>query len=273
MKFEQIMNRILYKGLVIMMLMGTGAAQAQPNEFCGIKNRSFRSGEKVVFKVFYNMGMIWAGAGTATFTTQLTTYNNKPVYYVKGVGQTFSSYEWFYKVYDVYESYIDTANLMPIKFLRDVNEGGFKFKNNVTFNHSRNQAISTNGVFNIPDCVQDVLSTVYYARNIDYSKYKPGDKIPFNMFLDDQVYSLYIRYVGKEIIKTKYGTFRAIKIAPLLIEGTMFKGGEKMMVWVTDDENHIPVRIDSPIAIGSIKVDLMEYQNLRHPMSALLKKK
>lgn len=263
------MNRI---ALVILVMLFAMDVSAQKNEFCGIQNRSFRSGEKAVFKVYYNMGMIWAGAGTATFTTQLEKYNGKPVYHVKGVGKTYSSYEWFYKVYDVYESFIDTTNLMPLKFLRDVNEGGFKFKNNISFNHDRNQAISTNGVFNVPECVQDVLSTIYYARNIDYNKYKPGDKIPFNMFLDDEVFSLYIRYIGKEKIKTKYGTFNTIKIAPLLIEGTMFKGGEKMVVWVSDDENHIPVRIDSPILIGSIKVDLMEYQNLRHPLKSLVKK-
>lgn len=266
------MNRIYKIGLGLAFILSGFISQAQ-DEFCGITNRSFRPGEKVVFKVYYNMGWIWAGAGTATFTTELENYKDKPVYHVKGIGETYSSYEWFYKVYDVYESYIDTNNLMPIKFLRDVNEGGFTFKNNVTFNHERNQAISTNGVYDIPNCVQDVLSTVYYARNIDYNKYKPGDKIRFNMFLDDKVYPLYIRYMGKEIIKTKFGIYKAIRIKPLLIEGTMFKGGEKMEVWVTDDENHIPVRIDSPILIGSIKVDLMEYQNLRHPMTALLKKR
>lgn len=266
------MNRIYNAAALGLMMIAAGSVQAQSNEFCGNKNRSFRHGEKAVYKVFYNMGMIWAGAGFATFTTALTTYDGKPVYHVKGVGKTLQSYEWFYKVNDVYESFIDTASLMPLKFLRDVNEGGFKFKNNVSFNHERRQAISTNGVFDVPECVQDVLSTIYYARNIDYNKYNKGDKIPFNMFLDDEVFSLYIRYVGKETIKTKYGTFKTIKIAPLLIEGTMFKGGEKMMVWVTDDENHIPVRVDSPILIGSIKVDLMEFQNLRHPMTALVKK-
>ena len=91
------------------------------------------------------------------------------------------------------------------------------------------------------------------------------------MLLDDKVYPLYIKYVGKEVIKTKFGTYRAIKIAPLLIEGTMFSGGEKMTVYVTDDDNHIPVRIDSPIAVGSVKVDLASHKNLRHPLKALIK--
>lgn len=260
----------IYKIAALLVLFASTTAKAQ-DDFCGIKNISFRSGEKVVYKVYYNMGMIWAGAGTATFTTKLTNYKGKPVYYVKGIGKTYSSYEWFYKVYDVYESYIDTATLMPIKFLRDVDEGGFKFTNNVTFNHERNQAISTNGVYDIPNCVQDVLSTIYYARNIDYDKYKPGDKIRFNMFLDDQVYPLYIRYMGKGTIKTKFGTYKAIRIKPLLIEGTMFKGGEKMEVWVTDDKNHLPVRIDSPILIGSVKVDMMSHENLRYPLSSKIK--
>jgi hypothetical protein len=127
-------------------------------------------------------------------------------------------------------------------------------------------------VYNVPKCVQDVLSAIYYARNIDYSKYKPGDKIPFSMFLDDQVYNLYIKYLGKEQVTTKYGTFSAIKISPLLIEGTIFKGGEKMMVWVSDDSNHVPVRVDSPILVGSIKVDLVGYENLRNPFTGLLSK-
>jgi hypothetical protein len=111
---------------------------------------------------------------------------------------------------------------------------------------------------------------MYYARNINYENMKPGDKIPFSMFLDNQVYDLYIRYVGKETIKTKYGKFRAIKIKPLLIKGTIFEGGEKMTVWVSDDANHIPVRVESPISVGSVKVDMMDFKNRRTPMSSLI---
>jgi hypothetical protein len=100
---------------------------------------------------------------------------------------------------------------------------------------------------------------MYYARNIDFNKLSPGDKIPFNMFLDNQVYPLYIRYIGKEVIKTKYGKFRAIKFKPLLLKGSIFAGGEKMTVWVSDDANHIPVRVESPISVGSVKVDMMDF--------------
>lgn len=267
------MNKFLKICLSVMFVAVSAISVHAQSDFCGIKNRSFKSGEKITFKVYYNMGFIWAGAGTATFTTQLDKYNGKQVYHVKGVGKTYDSYEWFYKVYDVYESYIDVDNMMPVKFKRNVNEGDISFTNDVSFDHKAHKATSKNGTYSIPNCVQDVLSTIYYARSIDYNKYKPGDKIPFSMFIDDEVYDLYIRYVGKEEVKTKYGVFKAIKIAPLLIDGTMFKGGEKMVVWVSDDENHLPVRIDSPILIGSIKVDLVEYENLRHPFTALIRKR
>ena len=81
------------------------------------------------------------------------------------------------------------------------------------------------------------MSSIYYARNINFDKYSPGDKIPFNMFLDDEVYQLYIRYLGKETVKTRYGKFKAIKLKPLLIKEAIFEGGEKMTVWISDDPN------------------------------------
>ncbi|HEU4574523.1 MAG TPA: DUF3108 domain-containing protein [Chitinophagaceae bacterium] len=240
-------------------------------DFCGVRNTAFQADEEIKYIVYYNVAGIYVNAGNATFTATLERMNNKPVYHITGEGKTNPSYDWIYKVRDKYESYIDTATLKPMKFVRNVNEGGYKKYENITFNHDANTAVTTNGVFKIPACIQDVLSSVYYARNIDFNKYKKDDKIPFNMFLDNEVYNMYIRYLGKETVKTKYGKFRAIKFKPLLIKGTIFEGGEKMTVWVTDDDNHIPVRIESPIVVGTVKVDMMGNKNLRHPLSSLIK--
>jgi len=90
------------------------------------------------------------------------------------------------------------------------------------------------------------------------------------MFLDRQVYPLYVRYLGRETIRTSYGKFRTIKFRPLLVKGTMFEGGEKMTVWVSDDPNHIAVRIESPITVGKVSVDMSRYKNLRYPLSSLV---
>ena len=240
------------------------------DDTCNIRNNAFKADEEVRMKVFYSTLGMYIGAGEATFTSSLERFNGKQVYHLIGEGKTYPTFDNFFKVRDRYESYVDTANLLPYKFVRNVDEGGYKKYNNVTFNQKANTAISTNGVFKITDCMQDVVSMVYYARNIDFSKYKVDDKIPFDMFLDDEVYHLYIRYLGKEKIKTRYGRFNAIKIRPLLIKGTIFEGGEKMTAWLSDDPNHLLLRAESPIAVGSIKVDMMSYKNLRHPLTSLI---
>ena len=237
---------------------------------CNIRNTAFKADEEIKMKVFYSTLGMYVGAGEAVFTSSLERYNGKPVYHLVGTGSTYSFFDGFFKVRDRYESYIDTTDLLPYKFVRNIDEGGYKKYNNVTFNHNANTAVSTNGVFKITDCIQDVVSMVYYARNINFDKYKVNDKILFDMFLDDEVFHMYIRYMGKERIKTRYGKFNAIKIRPLLIKGTIFEGGEKMTAWLSDDPNHVLLRAESPIAVGSIKVDMMSYKNLRYPLSSLV---
>lgn len=264
--------KIIIVPLVALVAFSTNA-EAPLQDLCSIKNEAFKAGEKVSYTVYYNVAGIYVNAGDAVFTNTLETLNNRTVYHIVGEGNTNSSYDWIYKVRDKYETYIDTATLQTLKFVRNVNEGGYKKFQNVTFNKTANTAVSNTGVFNVPDCIQDVLSAVYYARNIDFSKLRADDKISFSMFLDDEVFNMYIRYIGKETIKTKYGKFNAIKFKPLLLKGTIFEGGEKMTVWVTDDENRVPVRIESPIVVGKVKIDMMKYENLRHPMTALINRR
>lgn len=261
-----------YLLLIIIVLTCFHPAGAQ-TDFCAIRNSSFQAGESITLKVFYNLGKMFIGAGEATFNCSLERFANRDVYHVVGEGRTYRTYDWFFKVRDRYESYIDSATLQPLKFVRNVSEGGYKIYNNVVFNQAAHQAVSTNGTFKVPPCVQDVISSIYYARNINFSQYKEGDKIPFAMFLDDEVYNIYIRYMGKEEVNTRFGKFRAIKFKPLLIKGTIFEGGEKMTVWVSDDENKVPLRIESPISVGSIMVDMIGYKNLRYPFSSLLNKR
>ncbi|MBA4198689.1 MAG: DUF3108 domain-containing protein [Chitinophaga sp.] len=255
--------------MIVLLLAITSFPLKAGDDFCGIKNFAFQDGENISFVVYYSVIGVYINAGSATFTTSIEKLNGKSVYHVTGLGSSNPSYDWIFKVRDRYESYFDTATLQPYKFIRNVDEGGYKTYEDVTFNQKNNTAITTKGVFTVPNCIQDVLSSIYYARNINFDKYKAEDKIPFDMFLDNEVYHLYIKYLGKETVKTKYGKFRAIKFKPLLIKGTIFEGGEKMTVWVSDDPNHIPLRIESPISVGSVKVDMMQYKNLRYPLSSM----
>lgn len=258
----------------LLALMGFSTeANTHFQDMCGIKNTAFKAGEKVSYTVYYAVAGIYVNAGTATFTNTLETINNRPAYHIVGEGNTNSSYDWIYKVRDKYETYIDTSTLQALKFVRNVNEGGYKKYQNVTFNKTANTAVTNDGVFKVPECVQDVVSAVFYARNIDFSKLRVNDKIAFSMFLDNEVHQMYIRFLGRETVKTKYGKFNTIKFKPLLLKGQIFEGGEKMTVWVTDDANHIPVRIESPIVVGKVKIDMMSYENLRYPLDGLIRRR
>lgn len=256
--------------LLWLVLPLSGSAQS---DFCGLDNKVVCDGEVVNFTVYYNLSAVWVAAGKASFTTRLKMLEGQPVFHVVGAGKTYKSYDWIYKVDDRYESYIDTVTMLPKRFQRSIKENGNAKSELVTFAHAQKLAFSGHKQYSVPGCIQDVLSAIYYARNINYNNYKPGETVPFDMFIDGEVHHLYIRYMGRETITTKYGTFRTIKIRPLLVEGTIFRGGEKMDIYVTDDDNLVPVRINSPILVGSIKVDMMGYSGLKHPMKALIKRK
>jgi hypothetical protein len=229
---------------------------------------AFQAGEKITYTVFYNVIGMYVNAGTATLSVNSAKMMNNDVLHVVGVGSTNSRYDWIFKVRDRYESFLDAETLQPYKFVRNIQEGGYRKHEVLHFNRKNNTVSSPKGVTKVPTEVHDVLSSFYYARTINYDRYKPGDKIGFKMFLDGETYDMYVRYVGKETIKTKYGKFRAIKLRPLLIKGEVFDGGENMTLWVTDDANHIPVRIESPLTVGNIKVDLMKHENLKYDLNS-----
>lgn len=234
----------------------------------GAQQPAFQPGEKITYSVFYNVIGIYVHAGSATLSISSAKMQNSDVLHVVGEGSTNSRYDWIFKVRDRYESFLDPQTLQPYKFVRNIQEGGYNKYEELQFNRKNNTVTSSKGVIKVPHEVHDLLSSFYYARTINYDLYKPGDKISFKMFLDGETYDMYVRYIGKETVKTRYGKFRSIKLKPLLIKGHSFEGGEQMTVWVTDDANHIPVRIESPLTVGSIKVDLMKHENLRYSLNS-----
>jgi hypothetical protein len=242
---------------------------------CKVSSHAFRDGESIEYSVFYNWGMIWVEAGTASFSVKQEMISTLPVYHFTGVGTTLPKYDWFYKVRDKFESYADTFELKPIHYIRNSNEGGNQVYNDNFFNFRRSIAYcSSIGKNNkvskdsctINICTKDVLTMIYYARSIDFSKYKVDEKIPVSLYLDGKIYNQYIRYTGKEKLKTDVGTFDCIKFSPSLIEGTIFKAGDEMMVWVTDDQNRIPIYIETPIVVGSVKVKVKKVTGNKYPL-------
>ncbi|MFN3917329.1 MAG: DUF3108 domain-containing protein [Flavobacteriales bacterium] len=249
---------------------------------CYLDKIPFKPGEELNYVVYYNMKNLWVPAGKATFSVSDTTYEGKKSYHFIGKGVTFKEYDWFFPVRDRYESICNTTTLMPYRFIRNVHEGNTKIFHDYKFDEVKGKYYAATDIKNpekretylYPKCGVDVMTAIYYARSIDFNKYKVNDTIPLTLVLDQKTYNVYIRYTGKakanDLKKNKYN---CIKFKPLLIEGTIFKDGEDMEVFVTDDENKIPVFIEAKILVGSIKVYLETTKGLKHEQKALITKK
>ncbi len=250
---------------------------------CRVNNQAFKQGEILIYQIYYNWGKIWMETGEVTFTNELIDLNNTKIHHFTGKGHTYPKYDWFYKVRDRFESFADTITLKPLRFVRDVNEGGDHAYDDYVFDQKkrkiytaeiRNKKKMKLDSINLAACTNDVLTAIYYSRCLDFSLYKPNDTIPITFVLNSKTYPSYMVYKGKEVLKTElFGTINCIKFCPKLIEGTIFKAGESMTVWATDDKNKIPVYVETPITVGYIKVKLMKHEGLRNKVDCAVPNK
>lgn len=245
---------------------------------CSDPNIAFKGGEVVRYHAYYNWHFVWMNAGEVTFSVKNIQWQKKPAYHITAHGSTYRNYDFFYKVRDTFEVVVDTMRLEPFMFKQVNYEGSYHCHNYYTFNHvnrtikgriQKEDEPERNMTLKWHDCSFDLLTMVYRARNIPYHQFAPGTKIPIKMLVDGAIYDLYIRYLGVETIKTRDGRhFRCLKFKPLLVEGTIFKSGEDMTVWVTDDKNRVPIIVEAKVLIGSVKAVFIDAQGLRHPMEA-----
>ena len=244
------------------------------NAQCKIETRAFGPGERVTYNAYYNWGIIWVNAGEVEFNITSKKYEGRDVYHLYAYGSSYKSYDWIFRVRQKYQAYIEPETLRPLWYERDVVEGNYTAFEEYKFDY-KNNAIRTyvqiknnpgvRGSLPLTPCLFDVLTSIYYFRSVDASKLKVGEKIPISMVLDSDIYNLYIRYLGKEEVKTRNRkTYKCMKFSIQMVEGTIFQGGEDALVWVTDDENKIPVLVEAQILVGTVKAILNEATGLLH---------
>jgi hypothetical protein len=246
---------------------------------CKVENTSFQTGERVDYTIYYHLAGVWVGAGDVYFEVDSQRIGKSDYFHLNSYGKTYKKYDWIYKVRDSYEAFVKQSTLQPIRFKREVREGNTFIKEDYIFKQKSNEVITlrqldedkplVKDTVATKPCSYDVLTMIYYARNMDFTGVKIGEKVPIRIFLDNESHESYIRYMGKKQLKIKdLGTFNCIVISPYLIEGTIFNGGEDMTVWVTDDKNRVPMLIETPILVGSIKARVNNMEGLRHPLKS-----
>jgi hypothetical protein len=262
--------------LVIFLLVFIPPLNAQ---VCSSKNVTFKTGEEITYIVAYDWFIIWTEVGEVTMKINESTYNNQAAYHYLAEGETYKSWDWIFKVRDKFETYVEKETLKPLYFGRNIREGNYRqtentwfhFKDSLTYTEIKtNDNPVKKDTIPISPCTFDILSALLYARNIDFSRFQEGDTVTLSIVLDKEIYPVYFRYLGIEDVKVKHiGVFECIKFSVLLIEGEMFHEGENLTVWATNDKNHIPVYAESPILVGSVKVQITHVKNHRYPITAL----
>ena len=231
-------------------------------------NSAFKNGEWLQFRLHYGL----FSASYASLTLSNDTINNEPVIHAKGYGRTSGLARLFFRVEDHYESYFNEEKTQSLRFIRKIDEGGYT-KNKVINFDQKNSFAYVNDIKNnkqskhdIKLNTQDVISTFYYLRNhIPSKKLIPNESFKVNIFFDDEPFEFKLKYLGIENIETKFGKIECIKFIPVVQIGRIFKERESIVLWVSNDLNKIPIRVQADIAIGSIKCDLENFKNIKHP--------
>lgn len=235
--------------------------------------QAYQAGEWFRFRIHYGP----FNASYATLQVNEANFNNKDVYHVEGRGRSTGLLHLFFKVDDNYQTFIDKEDGKPYKFIRKIDEGGHTKDLEIYFDHDQNKALvhdikhNEDRTYSIQENVHDMLSAFYYIRNhINSDQLRPGDQTHLNMFLDNENMNFKLEFLGREVVRTKFGKVATLKFRPYVQAGRVFKEKESLTIWVSDDANKIPVKIEADLAVGSLDADLDAYRGLKHPFRIIM---
>lgn len=263
------MKKIIFTlGLIGLLI---GMTSSSTISFPSTSNKAFQSGEKL--KYFISYGFIDAGEAILEVNNTNKKGNNRELVHVKGTGRTLGGFNAFFKVLDTYESYIDKKGIFPWQFVRRVNEGGYTIEQDYTFQHDKYKVKTAEGKeYKIPLAIQDMISSFYYARTLNFNNIKVGDIFEFNCFMDEEVFLLKVKYVGEEDIHIRKGKFNCLKFVPVIQTGRLFEDEDDVNFWVTNDANRIPILVKAKIPVGVIKMHLVDWSGLKNEFSSKIEK-
>jgi hypothetical protein len=248
--------------------LGTAAKGGPDAPLRTIRNVAFGTGEHLLFDISY--GFITAGSAVLEISA-MDTIGGRDCYRVEFRVNSLPSFSWIYRVEDHYLTYIDAGTIAPWKFEQHIREGSYRRDFVAEFDQRKHIAKTDKGTYPIPPYVHDILSAFYFARTIDYGPLKAGDQVQLSNFYKDTTYDLVVRVLGRQQLEVAAGTFNTIVIEPLVKEGGLIKTEGRIVVWLTDDERKIPIRVNTKVVIGSIDTELKEYSGVRGTVAARVK--
>jgi hypothetical protein len=229
------------------------------------KDPAFTEGEVLQYKLKY--GFITAAEATIKVQASDLKFDNKPTYKLVVDAQTSGTFDIFYKIRDHYDSYIDQTDLTPYFYQENIREASYRRTDKARFYQDNKKVVANRGTFNTPTTQTfDLVSAYYFARSLDITKLKTGDKFKLNYFLGDEISALEVEYIGKEMVKSKLGNIRCLKFSPSIKPGRIFKKDSRLYLWITDDGNRVPVKAEVEILVGSVTMEIKSATGLKYPI-------
>lgn len=232
---------------------------SQDVEFRKLENNAFKNGEKLTFDL--NYGFITAGVAVMN-VSKIKKISGRETYHILFTVNTTSAFDLFYRVRDSYETYVDVEGLFPWRFEQHIREGGYTRDFSAFFDQRQGKAKTSEGTYDIPKYVNDIVSAFYLVRTYDFSNMKKGDKFYLENFYKDKVYPLHVIYLGKETISVVAGKFECLIVEPLISEGGLYKSEGRLLIWLTNDIQKIPVKVKAEVVVGSIDAELTSYEGI-----------
>ena len=267
--------KLIFISIILFSIFNNSYSQCKVDEYV------FKNGEKLSYDIYYNWGFIWVNAGSVEFLAKDTIIKDNTFWHFVSRGSSYPSYDWIYKVRDKYESIVKKEDLEPLYYKRKTSEGGYDVNNKYIFNKKKEVVYTFTENSKSPykkdtlqyqDCLYDVLSATYFTRCINFDKIDKTKSIPIKTLIDNELITIEVNYISKEVVEGKdEKKYNAIKFSTTVVEGSVFKGGEEIYVWVSDDKNKIPLLIEAKILVGSVKVYLSKKENIKYEFNALIK--
>ena len=242
-----------------------------------LEEPAFAPGEQFTLKIYYNWSAFWVASGELSFRISGDELEGRPVFHLLAIGKTYQAYSHIYRVSDRYESYVDMQTLLPLRAGRRIEEGRFRLEEEYRFDRKQGRVAvqefvkGHEGEYDIDRQTMDILSMIQVARNLDFDSYQPGDRIAMSVFIDNELMKIQLIYEGKKEIKTRNGRFRTIVLRQKMVDNEYFDEDDYVTIYVSDDRNRIPIRLESPLTVGWIKGDLKSYRGLKYPLQARIR--
>ncbi|MEO1052857.1 MAG: DUF3108 domain-containing protein [Bacteroidota bacterium] len=255
--------------IILIAIVLTAFKSSDNRELRYVQNTSFQAGEVIEFRAHY--GFVNAAEARMEISSDIHYVNGRPCYKIDAYANSIGMFDFFMTVRDNWGSYLDTASIIPQKSYRKLREGNYRKHEIVEFDHNKDTVVvqtyhykkkywKPKRFYGIPTNAQDIISGYYFLRTMDFSDFEGGEIFNIDAFFEDRVYFFKVKFVRREVLKTKIGKLNSLVFRPIMPDNKLFDGEDSIEIWLSDDENKVPLKIKAKMFIGAVEVDIKSYK-------------